>query len=61
MVANDELSLEKAQMLLQITDRAQESLRIELKRTQVQAMVNVHKAELREIETKGFDNTLTEG
>lgn len=58
MVANDDLDLEKAQMLLAITDRAHTSLRIELERTKIQALVNIHKAELREIETKGFDDTL---
>lgn len=58
MVANDEIDLEKAQTLLQITDRAHNSLKIELERTKIQALVNIQKAEIREIESKGFDNTL---
>lgn len=58
MVANDEMPLEKAQMLLNITDRAHTSLRIEIERSKVQHIINANKAEMREIETKAFDDTL---
>jgi len=58
LVANDDFDLDKAQMLLAITDRAHTSLRIELERTKIQAVINATKAEIREIETKGFDDTL---